>query len=270
MSTSATVSSASVRWKSIAFPPEHGSWGFLLEPILLGLILAPSWGGLAVAVGVFGAFLARHPLKVAYSDRRKGKRYARTVVAERFALAYSILAAVGGVLALLLAGPEILLPALLAVPLGLAQFIGYSTNRGRELVPELAGSAALAATATSIAVAGGTAWDTALALWAILVARNIPSILYIRARLRLDRGKPFAQMPVLLAQIAGVLIPIVLVALGVAPVLAVVALAVLAARAIFGLSPYRRNVRVQIIGVLEMVYGFGTVLLALIGYTYNL
>ena len=262
MSTSATVSSASVRWKSIAFPPEHGSWGFLLEPILLGLILAPSWGGLAVAVGVFGAFLARHPLKVAYSDRRKGKRYARTVVAERFALAYSILAAVGGVLALLLAGPEILL--------GLAQFIGYSTNRGRELVPELAGSAALAATATSIAVAGGTAWDTALALWAILVARNIPSILYIRARLRLDRGKPFAQMPVLLAQIAGVLIPIVLVALGVAPVLAVVALAVLAARAIFGLSPYRRNVRVQIIGVLEMVYGFGTVLLALIGYTYNL
>ena len=32
----------SVRLKAIALPPEHGAWGFLLEPIVLGLLVAPS------------------------------------------------------------------------------------------------------------------------------------------------------------------------------------------------------------------------------------
>ena len=37
---SATAASQRVRLKSIALPPEHGAWGFLLEPLLAGLIAA--------------------------------------------------------------------------------------------------------------------------------------------------------------------------------------------------------------------------------------
>ncbi|NLF76347.1 MAG: hypothetical protein GX573_11665, partial [Chloroflexi bacterium] len=51
---SATAASQRVRLKSIALPPEHGAWGFLLEPLLAGLLIAPSWAGLCLALGVIG------------------------------------------------------------------------------------------------------------------------------------------------------------------------------------------------------------------------
>ena len=53
---SATAASQRVRLKSIALPPEHGAWGFLLEPLLAGLLIAPSWAGLCLALGVIGPF----------------------------------------------------------------------------------------------------------------------------------------------------------------------------------------------------------------------
>jgi len=93
-----------VRWKSIALPPEHGSWGFLLEPILLGLLVAPSLAGVMMALAVLGAFLMRHPLKIAFTDWRRGKRYARTKTAEQFIAGYGLLALVGLVGAITLAG----------------------------------------------------------------------------------------------------------------------------------------------------------------------
>ena len=39
-----------VRLRSIALPTEHGGWGFTLEPILLGLLVAPTWAGFGLAV----------------------------------------------------------------------------------------------------------------------------------------------------------------------------------------------------------------------------
>jgi hypothetical protein len=264
--TTSTSSAGQVRLKSVAIPPEHGSWGFLLEPIILGLAIAPSLAGLFLALAVVGVFLARHPLKIAFTDWRRGKRYARTVAAQRFALGYSALAVIGFGAAVALAGFDFLLPLLLAVPLAAIQFGGYALNRRRDLLPELAGASAMAVSASCLVMAGGEKFDLALVLWIILVARDVPSILYIRARLRLDRGKPFAFAPILLANLVAVAGVIVLVLAGLAPILAVVAMIALLLRAIHGLSPYRQKVRVQIVGILEMGYGFLTVLLTILGY----
>ncbi|MFN8450824.1 MAG: YwiC-like family protein [Anaerolineae bacterium] len=85
-STGRLNSGAPVRLRAVAIPAEHGGWSFLLEPILLGWLVAPSAAGLLVGVGMIFAFLARHPLKLALSDRRRGKRLARTAAAERFAV----------------------------------------------------------------------------------------------------------------------------------------------------------------------------------------
>jgi hypothetical protein len=52
--------------------------------------------------------------------------------------------------------------------------------------------------------------------------------------------------------------------------LSVVALAILFARAAVGLSPYRRPVRVQTIGLLEMFYGLLLVVLVALGYALGL
>jgi hypothetical protein len=104
VSTTSTTSQARVRIKSIALPPEHGAWGFLLEPMVLGLAVAPSLAGLFLAVGVVGAFLVRHPLKLAFADWKRHKRYERTRIAERVILVYGAAAVIGLALAAALAG----------------------------------------------------------------------------------------------------------------------------------------------------------------------
>jgi hypothetical protein len=265
-STTTTSTTARLRLKAIALPPEHGAWGFLLEPIVLGLLVAPSLASWFLALAVVGAFLIRHPLKLAVADRQRGKRYARTALAEHVLLVYGALTVTGLMLAIALAGWEIMLPLLMALPLVLAMLASYIQNRGRDLIPELAGASALAATASGIALAGSTSAQTAFALWMILNARNLPSILYVRARLRLEKEKPFSWTSVFLANMIAVITVLVLVLLDVAPLLALIALLILFARALYGLSPYRRRVRTQTIGFLEMAYGLLVVIAAALGY----
>jgi len=183
----ATVTSP--RLRSIALPAEHGSWGLTLEPILLGLLVAPSWGGLALAWGAFGLFLLRWPLKIAKTSSRQ-QRQTRLMMALRFVTIYGLLAMSGFMMGIWQAGWLPLLPFAMALPFGLI-FLEYDVqNRSRSWQTEIAGPVAFSATASSIALAGGWASTVAFALWAVLVARAVPSVLYVRARLRLDRGRP--------------------------------------------------------------------------------
>jgi len=39
----ATVPSAPLSLKTVALPVEHGGWGMLAEPLVMGLVLAPRW-----------------------------------------------------------------------------------------------------------------------------------------------------------------------------------------------------------------------------------
>jgi hypothetical protein len=262
-----TTTTTRVRLQTIALPPEHGAWGFLLEPIVLGLLVAPSLAGWFLALAVAGAFLIRHPLKLTFTDRQRGKRYARTVLAERVIVFYGGLTIVGLGLAIALAGWEIILPLIAASPLVLAMLASTIQNRGRDLIPELAGASALAVAASGIALAGNASAQTAFALWVVLTARDLPSILYVRARLRLEKDKPFSWTLVFLANLIAVITVLALVWLDIAPLLALVALTILFARALYGLSPYRRRVRTQTIGFLEMAYGLLLVIATALGYT---
>lgn len=257
--------SAQVRWKAIALPPEHGGWGFLLEPVALGLLVAPSWTGFFWGVAALGAFLMQHPLKLAYTDRRRGRRYVRTVAAERVLFAYLALALAGLLPALALGGLTPLIPLLLAAPLALVQVINLLSNRGRELARELAGALTLAALVAAIALAGGAAYQTALGLWAVLAARDVPSIVYVRERLRLEKGKPAARGAVLALNALALAAIALLAALGWVPWLAAAAIAFLFVRAAYGVSPWRRPARPQTIGFLELGMGALTVLLTALG-----
>lgn len=259
-----------VRWKAVALPPEHGGWGFLLEPIALGLLVAPSWAGFFLGVAALGAFLMQHPLKLAYTDRKRGRRYARTAAAERVLVVYAALAIIGFLAAVALGGLKPLLPLALASPLALVQVVSLLRNRGRELPRELAGAATLAGVAAAIALAGGAARLTALGLWAVLVARDIPAILYVRERLRLEKGKPAATGAVVAAHVAALVVIALLAWAGVTPWLAVLALTILLARAAYGVSPWRRAARPQTIGFLELGLGLLTVLLTALGVAVNL
>src|SRR5512132_874137 len=82
-SPSAPSPAPRVPWRRVVMPTEHGGWAFLGEPVLLGLLAAPSVAGALWALAAIAAFLTRQPLRLAAGDRRRGKRYPRTVQAEQ-------------------------------------------------------------------------------------------------------------------------------------------------------------------------------------------
>ena len=144
-----------VPWRSVALPVEHGGWGFLVEPIVLGLAIAPSLSGLALALGAAAGFLVRHPLRLVLMDRRKGARYPRTALAERFVLGYAAAAAVLLAAGFALARQPFWPGLAAAAPFGLAALWFDAAGRSREAAPEALGAAALSASAVVIAFAGG-------------------------------------------------------------------------------------------------------------------
>src|ERR1043165_2882142 len=122
-----------VRVKTVALPTEHGGWGITLEPVVLGLLVAPTLACAGLALATVGAFLARHPFKIVAGDRRRGRRFPRTPVAERFTALYAVGARGGFAFALLTArGFAFLLPLALALPLGAVQlwFDARGQSRG--------------------------------------------------------------------------------------------------------------------------------------------
>lgn len=253
-----------VSWKRILLPPEHGGWGFLFEPILLGLLVAPSGAGAAFSAAAVAAFFTRQPLKLALSDRRRGKRYPRTVQAGRAAGICAAAAALLLALGLAAAGPEAALPLLFAAPLGLVQVYYDARLETRSVLPELAGSAALGATAPVLAMAGGWSLPAALGLWGIVLARNIPSILYARTMVRRLHGEEAPDLPALAAHVVAAL------ALGFAAERGLVPPAVLPAsllllfRAAAGLS--RGTLPARRLGWGEIAFGLATVLVAALAY----
>jgi hypothetical protein len=235
-----------VALRPLALPQEHGAWAFLLEPIAVGMLVAPSRMGGCIAFGAVMAFLARHPLLLALRDRGRGRRNPRTAICERFAVAYAAFAAV----AFAQVGLKPMLPLLAALPLAVIHF----KSGGRTLAGELAGALAPAATAAAIVIAGGSSTFTASALWLLLGARAIVSILYVRSALR---GESRALM--LTAHAVAVVIAVVLAFVHVVSFGAIAAMLMLLARAL-----PKQLLSARSIGVRELGYGALTVLLIVI------
>jgi hypothetical protein len=256
---------AVLSWRSLALPNEHGGWGLLIEPALLGLVLAPSVAGAGVALAALLAFLARHPLRLALSDRLRGRSYPRTALAARIAVAYLAGAAVAFAVAVWRAPLLAFAPLVAAAPLGLVQLVYDARLRSRELLPELLGGVALGAPAPMILLASGWPLLAALSLWGVLAARVLGSVLYVRARLRLARGTPASVFPVLAVHALGLVALSVPAFFGFVTWMAPLSLVLLLGRAAWGL---RRGAPAQpprVIGFQEMGWGALTVALLVAG-----
>jgi hypothetical protein len=257
---------STARWKGVALPLEHGGWGFLLEPILLGLLLAPNFAGLFLGLAVLGAFLLRTPLKLALKDRIRGKRYARKADAERFAALYAGL--MGGSFALaLLTSPHVFLAAIIPpLALALVQIPYDLKNRGREHVPEIAGALALNGAVMAILMAGGWTLTAALGVWATLALRTASSILYVRARLRLAREEVASPVAALTVHGLGLAVLAGVAATGRGPWLAAAGMAVLLVRAAAFLTGNRVAAPARVVGFQEMFFGALFAVLIALGY----
>lgn len=254
--------------KSVALPSEHGGWGFLLEPIVLGMLVAGSFPGLLLAIAALGVFLIHQPLKIALKDRLKNRRPPRTVWAERFVLAYGLMALLPFLVLLWSTDRAFLLPIALAVPFAGVQLYYDARNQSRHPIPEIGGALALAVIAPAMAVLAGWNLLSAMPLWIMLALRVIPSILYVRARLGLEHNKPVLPWPVWLTHITAVIISGALSVLGVTAWVSILAFSILLIRAGIGLSSYRKPRPPKIIGMQELAYGLLTVILIAAGYTF--
>lgn len=257
---------ARTNWRSVALPAQHGAWGFWLEPALAGLIAAPSWAGVWLSLGALAVLLLHHPLMIALKDVRKGKTYARTRMAARFAAVYGLAAAVCLALAWAQAGSVLAWALVWAAPFAAVQFWYELSNEQRILIAELSGAAAFAVLAPAIALAAGWALPPAAALWMVLAVRAVTSILYVRQRLRLEKGKSAETLHVHAAHGLGVAVMIALAWARLAPWPVIGAQGILLARAWFGLAPSRKPLPAKAIGFREIAYGLLLALATGFGY----
>jgi hypothetical protein len=217
--------------RPLVLPTEHGGWGFLFEPLTLSLIVAPSWGGVLIALAFVSGFLTRQPLKFALQDALRRKSYPRTRWCWTFALAYAGGAALALAAAVAVSGWRILVPLAIVSPLAIVQIAFDAKNRSRALWPELGGAIAMSSSAAAIAIAAGLSPRMALALPAVLVARGIPTIIYVRTLLQRAHGQQASPvLPLALHAIA------VAATAAFAPKLVVAMMALLLLRAAWGLS----------------------------------
>ena len=244
----------SVAMRPLALPVEHGGWGFLLEPIALGLLVVPSRGGALVAAAAVGAFLARHPLKLAMQDALRRRNYPRTRYCRWFAALYALAGALALASGVAIGGARVLIPLAVVVPLGVVQLVYDARNHSRELLPELSGALAMSSIAASIAIAGGMGLVPALGIAGIIAARTLPSILYVRSLLRHGPAWP-------VVAIHGLAL---LAVVWFASPFATAAMAMLLIRAVWGLT--HEPPRAQTVGWREIVFGAVTVALVAIGF----
>ncbi len=258
--TERATPSAAPPWRAVALPIEHGGWSFLIEPLILGLVVAPSAAGGFLAASALAAFLTRHPLKLVALDRRRGVRYPRTDLATRFLAVYAAVAALTFTAALSLSGPAILVPLALGAPAAFLALGRDLQGRGREAAPEIAGALGLGASATAIILAGDGRPVIAWLAWALGAGRAVTAILYVRARVRVDRSvvpeTRFAlSRPVLLVHAAALIAAMAAATASWLSPFAVCAFALLLFRAAWGLAPGCARIRVKILGVQEVMVG---------------
>jgi hypothetical protein len=244
--------------RAVALPSEHGGWGLTGEPVLLGLLVAPSISGALLGAGALVAFLARTPLKLALVDQWRRRRLPRTVFAR--GVAAGELTTLGGLLAVvaLHSGSAWWLPLVAALPLVGVEMWFDMRSRGRRLVPELCGAVGIASIAAAVARAGGASWTISIGLWAVLAARSMGAVPFARAQVMRWRGRPAPLVGPLVAQAVAVAIGGAGWGAGLVPLASWVALVAFSG---WALQSFRRPpVRPKILGYSQMFIGIALVL----------
>jgi len=236
--------------RSVALPTEHGAWGFLFEPLIAALLIAPTIGGAFLAVLYVGVFLCRQPLKFVVGDRLNHKTLPRTALAFRWMMYFSVIAVIGIIGSIVTAAPISFVPLVLSAPVALYLIKQDASRKSRETTVELLASGVLATSIASLALAAGYGYQIAIALWLIMLARLVPSVLYVRNRLRLEKKKGHSAIVPIASHIAALFV-----LLAISSWLTVAVGAFLLVRSITGLSSKRKNLTAKQLGVREVIYG---------------
>jgi len=251
------------RIRSVGLPTEHGGWGFTLEPVLLGLLVAHSPTAWEISAAALGIFLARRPVKILSTDLVRGRWLPRSRIALVFSLIYGGFAAAGVLGAFVTADGPFWIPVLVAIPLALYALRADAHSKNRALAPQLSGSIAMGATVSAITI--GSGWDLgpAFGLWMVLAARDVAAIVFVRGQVRRLHDRPTGAMGIYAVQAASVGVVAVAAALGLVPWLGVVAIVIVGLVAFVSLN--RPPVEARVIGWTQMGVGLTVALVTAAG-----
>lgn len=263
MQVTEALNRPTIKLSRILLPTEHGSWAFLLEPLIAGCVLFFSPAALWLGVMTFAAFLSRQPLKTYFLTRGSNPV---SSAALQFSMLFLASAAGALFVSMWASGPALLVPAAVGAALGAEQFRNDISRNGRSLWAEVTGAAAISSSISMMAIASGADWKTAAAMWAIFALRLAPSIVYVRNRLMLEKGKQFDRFTPIVAHAASFAAIIAFTAYGLASALTAGMFAFLLVRCSVGLSSFRSRMKAMKIGVWEVVYGTMTLLSIILGY----
>lgn len=175
--------------RHIALPGDHGSWVFLLSPLLIGLFAGGRWtpATLPLVVALLAAFLIRQPIIIA-AKAYSGRRPRDELPAARFWMIVYGLVGMLAVVGLVALGFDYLLNlAIPAVPV-FAWHLYLITRRAerKQISVEVVASGVLALAAPAAMWIGiGAADPRGWILWALCWLQSAASI--VHAYLRLDQ-----------------------------------------------------------------------------------
>jgi len=249
--------------RTVAMPTEHGGWGFTLEPILLGLLVASSAAAWAISLAALGAFLARRPLKIVSTDLVRRRWLPRSTMALLIGSIYAGLALGGTIAAFLMAGGRFWIPMLVAAPLALVALRADAHSKNRSFIAEVFGATAMGATVAAITVVSG--WDLApsFGLWFILAARDVAAIVLVRGQVRRLHDKPLGAAMIYTVQAASIAAATAAAVSGFVPWLSVAAIGIVGLVALVSLN--RGPIEARIIGLTQMLVGLSVVIVTAAG-----
>lgn len=251
------------RWRAVVVPSEHGGWGLTLEPVVLGLIVEPTWAGLALGLAAMVAFVARTPVKLVMVDFNRKRRYERTRLAVLVASIELLVLAVLVATAFATAEAAFWWPLAVAAPMLALELWFGMRSRSRRLLPEMAGTIGIGSVAAAIILAGGGSTTMALGAWLVVIARAAASVPFSRLQIRRLKGHEDDRLQTDTVQFLALAAVLAGWQVGWLPGIAPVAIAAL------GLVQFvmvrRTPPRAAILGVQQMVVGLAVVIATAVG-----
>src|SRR5262249_39002641 len=151
------------------------------------------------------------------------------------------------------AGPDAFIPLIISSPIVIYLVLQDASRKSREMLPELLAASVLATSIASLSLAAGLSYAFAAAMWLTMVARLIPSVLYVRNRLRLEKGKGYSFAASVASHAAAVVLLGVLYYYGLGSILTILVAGFLLIRSITGLSSRRKKLSAKQLGVREVI-----------------
>ena len=179
--------------RPIALPQDHGSWVFLLSPLLIGLSAGETFhiGSLALVFAALAAFLIRQPVTVAIKVY-SGRKSKRDLPAARFWIfSYGIIAILSITELIFLGYTTVLLLAIPAIPVfGWHLWLVSKHDERKKAGIEILATGVLALAAPAAFWIGKNSYDSlGWTLWVLTWFQSAASIVYAYLRLEQRQWK---------------------------------------------------------------------------------